>query len=255
MPCLPVLSASNCSSHAPRSRIPGDVTSVTLLCPRLARVPRIAPRITPGFSPAGTVAAQAWIISSVRSSRRRTSSPIIAPGTMPKFDSAEYRPPMLGTPKKIRRKWSASATCCNFDPGSVMASTSWPGCSLSTVFCTRSKKYCLKMFGSSVAPDLLDTMNNVLAMSICFSMDLICAGSVESKTCNSGWPSCLPKVSFSTSGQRLDPPIPSKRACLNPALMASAAASARSWRCAAWSSATCSQPSHLSSSSLVQTVC
>ncbi len=43
----------------------------------------------------------------------------------------------------------------------------------------RSKKYCLKMLGSSVLPDLLDTMNRVRARSIRLSKWRICAGSVE----------------------------------------------------------------------------
>ena len=38
-----------------------------------------------------------------------------------------------------------------------------------TICLTRSKKYCLKMFGSSVAPDLLETMKIVVFRSILFS--------------------------------------------------------------------------------------
>ena len=73
---------------------------------------------------------------------------------------------------------------------------------------TRSKKYCLKMLGSRVLPDLLDTMNSVFAKSTLFSKALTCAGSVESSTCNSGKPAILPKVFVKTSGPRLDPPMP-----------------------------------------------
>ena len=36
-------------------------------------------------------------------------------------------------------------------------------------FSARSKKYCLKMLGSSVEPDLLETMNSVFARSILLS--------------------------------------------------------------------------------------
>ena len=39
------------------------------------------------------------------------------------------------------------------------------------------------MFGSSVEPDLLDTMNSVRFRSIFFSVSATCAGSVESSTC------------------------------------------------------------------------
>ena len=74
------------------------------------------------------------------------------------------------------RKWSASATCCIFEPGSVMAMKWLPAFSAPTVCFTRSKKYCLKMLGSSVVPDLLETMNNVFARLILFSNALTCAG-------------------------------------------------------------------------------
>ena len=48
-----------------------------------------------------------------------------------------------------------------------------PAFSAPTACFVRSKKYCLKMFGSSVLPDLLDTMNKVFAKSIWLSMALI----------------------------------------------------------------------------------
>ena len=124
---------------------------------------------------------------------------------------------MLGKPKKIWRNLSASATCCIFEPGSVMAMKRLPTSFSPTACFTRSKKYCLKIFGSSVLPDLLDTMKIVFARSIRFSMALICAGSVESSTCNSGKPPTVPKVSRITSGHRLEPPMPRSRAWLNPA--------------------------------------
>src|SRR5260221_12358128 len=79
------------------------------------------------------------------------------------------------------------------------------------------------MLGSSVLPDLLETIQIVLLRSTCASMVLICAGSVESSTCSTGKPLILPKVMRRTSGQRLEPPIPSKRACLNFAFFPSAA--------------------------------
>ena len=60
------------------------------------------------------------------------------------------------------------------------------GFSAPTVCFVRSKKYCLKMFGSSVLPDLLETMNSVFAMSIWCSNAFTCAGSVESSTCRVG---------------------------------------------------------------------
>ncbi len=77
-----------------------------------------------------------------------------------------------------------------------------------TAASTRAKKYCFSTSGSSVLPDLLDTMNSVRAGSILLSMVRICAGSVELRTRSSGLPGCRPKVSARTSGPRLDPPMP-----------------------------------------------
>src|SRR2546422_7880285 len=88
---------------------------------------------------------------------------------------------MLGSPWKTCRKRSDSATCSNFDPGSVMAMKRLPAFSAPTTCFTRSKKYCLKMFGSKVVPDLLETTNRVLARSTLPSNALICDGSVESR--------------------------------------------------------------------------
>src|ERR1041385_1727496 len=158
---------------------------------------------------------------------------------------------MEDTPKKILRKPSRSATCCILEPGSVMAIKCRPIFSFPSASCARAKKYCLKMLGSSVEPDLLATMKSVRLRSTWLSMDLICAGSVESSTCSSGWPACWPKVIFSTSGQRLEPPIPSSRAWVKWASEASVAAARSCDKFLRCSSTTCSQPTHLSSSSLV----
>jgi len=62
---------------------------------------------------------------------------------MPKLEIAEYRPPMLGTPMKILRNLSASATCCILELGSVMAMKRLPVSFSPTLAFTRSKKYCL----------------------------------------------------------------------------------------------------------------
>src|SRR6266481_2934951 len=104
------------------------------------------------------------------------------------------------------------------------------------------------MLGSSVLPDLLETMQIVLLRSTFASMALICAGSVESRTCSSGNPLILPKVICRTSGQRLEPPIPNRRACLKRAFFTSPAIcfSASIWP--SCSSVIVSQPSQLLSS-------
>jgi hypothetical protein len=98
-----------------------------------------------------------------------------------------------------------------------------PALSAPTACFVRSKKYCLKMLGSSVLPDLLETMKSVRAISTLFSKAFTCAGSVESRTCRSGYPAILPKVMRRTSGHKLDPPMPSRRMSLKPALQTSLA--------------------------------
>src|SRR5438552_14912781 len=116
----------------------------------------------------------------------------------------------------------------------------------------RSQKYCLKMLGSSVLPDLLETINSVRSRSIVLSRRRIWAGSVESRTCKRGKPELAPKLCASTSGPRLEPPMPSSTASLNPAFLTSAAKLSR--RPAPFSSASTrlSQPSHCASSVLVR---
>src|SRR5215470_4345698 len=109
------------------------------------------------------------------------------------------------------------------------------------------------MFGSSVLPDLLETMQRVFLRSSFFSMALICAGSVESRTCISGKPAILPNVMRSTSGQRLEPPMPRRIACLNLRFFTSAASSLNELALASCSSTILSQPSQLPSSAPVQT--
>ncbi len=62
---------------------------VTLSRPRRWQAPTIAPRITPGFSAGGALAAQERTISAVLSRKARISTPIAAAGAMPKFESTE----------------------------------------------------------------------------------------------------------------------------------------------------------------------
>ncbi len=83
------------------------------------------------------------------------------------------------------------------------------------------------MLGSSVLPDLLDTRNKVRLGSMRRSKSAICAGSVESSTWSFGKPGFEPKVWPSTSGPRLDPPMPNSSASLNPARFTSSAKSSR----------------------------
>lgn len=47
---------------------------------------------------------------------RSMSIPAMAAGPIPKLDSAENRPPMVGSPASTRRKRSRAATCSNLGP-------------------------------------------------------------------------------------------------------------------------------------------
>src|SRR3954462_9029377 len=83
------------------------------------------------------------------------------------------------------------------------------------------------MFGSSVLPDLLDTMNSVRGRSTESAMRRTCAGSVESTIRNRGKPGLVPKLSARTSAQRLEPPMPSSSASLKSPRLTSAANASR----------------------------
>ena len=95
-------------------------------------------------------------------------------------------------------------------------------------------------------------MNSVLPISTACSIALICAGSVLSNMWKRGQPACRPNVLPSTSGPRLDPPIPSSTRSVNPLCFTSFAKASRRSISVSSCSTTCSQPSHFSSSVPVQ---
>jgi len=82
-------------------------------------------------------------ISSVRFRNFTTSMPIMAAGPYRSLIIRSKRPPMLGTPAKMWRKCSFSATCCIFEPGSVTVMKRFPASFSPTASFTRAKKYCL----------------------------------------------------------------------------------------------------------------
>ena len=86
----------------------------------------------------------------------------------------------------------------------------------------------MKMLGSSVLPDLEETMNSVLPISTACSIALICAGSVLSSMWKRGQLACRPNVLPNTSGPRLDPPIPSSTRSVNPRCFTSFAKASQS---------------------------
>ena len=186
---------------------------VTLSRPCCARVPIIVPSLTPGLTSGGTLVEQAWTIRAELSRKRWTSIPMMAAGTMPKFDRAEYRPPMLGTPGKMERNWRCWASCWSGLAGSVIAINRAPALSAPIAWATLSKKYCVKTLGSVVPPDFEETINSVLLGSIFCAHASTWAGTVESRTSSSGQPPITPKVRFKTSGHKLEPPMPSRRTC------------------------------------------
>ena len=73
---------------------------------------------------------------------------------------------MLGNPWNTQRNPSLRAAFSSDEPGSVIATNRFGASAAPTVCFARSKKYCLKMFGSSVLPDLLDTRNKVRPRSM-----------------------------------------------------------------------------------------
>ncbi len=110
------------------------------------------------------------------------------------------------------------ASFSRLDPGSVTATKRLPALpSPDGLLRTRSKKYALKMLGSRVEPDLLETMNRVFARSSWPPWRRICRRDRWSPGRGArGNPAILPKVSFQTSGHRLEPPIPRSTAWAKP---------------------------------------
>ena len=82
----------------------------------------------------------------------------------------------------------------------------------------------LENFGSSVVPDLLETMNRVFARSILFSNALTCAGIGGIEHVQFGKAGNLAESHRSTSGQRLEPPMPSSRMSVKFSFLTSATA-------------------------------
>ena len=124
---------------------------------------------------------------------------------------------------KVFKKPFSTASFSSELPLSVMAMKCLPGSSTAFSMCAQKK---LNMaLGSTVEPDLLDTMNRVVAMSRLSSVFSITSGSVVSSTVREGWPSALGNILLKTSGQRLDPPMPRSTTSFMPAACTSLAKS------------------------------
>ena len=149
------------------------------------------------------------------------------------------------------RNPSTFATCSSLEPGSVMAMKRLPAASAPTARRISSKKNCLRMFGSSVEPDLLATTTKVSPRFTSSHAAFTCAGSVESTMRSSGNPGRWPKVLASTSGHKLEPPMPSSTTDWKSELSTSPPSSAKAGRSFCWRSTMSIQPIHCSSPSRV----
>ncbi len=89
LPCLPVDSASSCSSQEPMLATVGEAKTVSLSRPARAASPRMAPRRTPGLTRGGDDGPQARTMGCVVSRKCATLWPMTPSGTMPKTDSTE----------------------------------------------------------------------------------------------------------------------------------------------------------------------
>ena len=135
---------------------------VILSRPLRARCRESTPRITPGFSSTGTLGSAGLDHFLGAVEELAISSPINGRRHHAEVRERGIAAADAGQAEEDVAEAVASATCCIFEPGSVMAMKRLPALSAPTVCFARSKKYCLKMLGSSVVPDLLETMNSVL---------------------------------------------------------------------------------------------
>jgi hypothetical protein len=128
---------------------------------------------------------------------------------------------MSGGLRKIFRKPSLRASASSGEPGSVMAANREPASARPAASTReRKKRYCERV--SSVVPDLLDTRKKVRSRRAPASAERIASGSVASSTSRIGAPGPGVMQRFSTSGARLDPPMPSRSTRVKPAPRTSA---------------------------------
>ena len=166
MPCLPVDSASSCSSQArtPAMRGRGDDGHLVAAATR-ERAHDGAEQRRPGCPPAARSRSRSGPSRcvAVRGSAR-TSMPHRRRG----HHARNPRAPSSGRRcwagrRRRRRKLVALGDLLQRRAGIGDRDEMRPGRLAPAPDAARSKKYCLRMLGSSVPPDLLDTMNSVLA--------------------------------------------------------------------------------------------
>ena len=133
-------------------KLPGEVMNVTLSRPFFAALPRIIPSIDAGilFDRHRGGAGLDHLLSAVEElCDIEAHQPRQEPcrNSKARNSGRRYRDAVKDVAELV-----ALGTCCIFEPGSVIAMKWLPAFSAPIVFFTRSKKYCLKMFGSSVCP-------------------------------------------------------------------------------------------------------
>ena len=126
LPSLPVDSAISCSSHMPKRSTGAPDGEGQLVAPREGERRRSPRRAAGPGCPPAPLARQARPSPRARRSISPTSTPASAAGTRPKFESAEYRPPICGSPGKIRRTLRRVASFSRAEPGSVMTTKRSP---------------------------------------------------------------------------------------------------------------------------------
>src|ERR671931_971536 len=152
---------------------------------------------------------------------------------------------MVGSPGKTSRKPRSRASFSSSEPGSVIATKNSPR----PPFRSQKKSRCERV--SSVVPDFEEAMKSVLSRSRRSSECRISAGCVVSST----WRERSPKLFLSTSGARLEPPIPSRtNVSITPGAARSSTNRCRSSIRSRIRCGSSSQPSHFSSPEPVQTV-
>ncbi len=210
MPCLPLLSATSCSSQGPKGANRSSVMTVSLSRPLSAASPITAPSASPGLAPEGCPALQACCMAAAEVNNPTRSMPIKAAGAKPKGVNAEKRPPTVFSARKVIRKCFSFASFSRLVPGSVMATKALPVLR-PTLASSRSQKKRNMASTSIVPPDLLATIYSVLPTGAHLAAALTCPGSVESRMMNLrpfSFRGFAAKMSRMTSGARDEPPIP-----------------------------------------------
>ncbi|OQC27488.1 MAG: hypothetical protein BWX71_01343 [Deltaproteobacteria bacterium ADurb.Bin072] len=131
LPSLPVLSATSCSAQSPNPEILCGRKKVSLFLPARLRTPRAVPSLAPSLAPKSETSGclQESAMAMARSRSRAASMPRSAPGTRPKTESAEKRPPMVGSPANTFLNAHRRAVSFRGLPGSVMATKCSPASS------------------------------------------------------------------------------------------------------------------------------